>query len=64
MYPTPAPLTEDEIRTYIDDDLLPLLRVMMLADNEGWSMFEPEYRAKQRKDTLAAFDAVERLMSS
>src|SRR5215216_3053802 len=63
MYPTPAPLTEDEIRAYIDDQLFPLLRVMMLADNEGWSMFDPENRVRQRIDTLAAFAEVKTLIS-
>ena len=56
MYPTPAPLTQDEAIRYIDADLFPLLRVMMLSDNEGWSLFDPETRARQRRDTLAAFD--------
>jgi hypothetical protein len=63
MYPTPAPLTEAEIRAYVDDDLFPLLRVMMLADNEGWSMFHPETRTRQRIDTLAAFEEVRKLIS-
>ena len=63
FYPTPAPLTEEEIRQYIDPDLLPLLKVMMLADNEGWSLFDPEIRARQRNDTLKAFEKVERLIA-
>ncbi len=58
QYPTPAPLTMEEAQLYIDSELFPLLRVMMLSDNEGWSMFEPETRARQRRDTLAAFGDV------
>ena len=64
FYPTPAPLTEDEARRYIGPSLLPLLRVMMLSDNEGWSMFDPETRARQRRDTLKAFEKLERMISN
>ncbi|HEX5809367.1 MAG TPA: hypothetical protein VFY25_11925 [Anaerolineales bacterium] len=62
-YPTPAPLTTDEIKRCISPVLLPLLRVMMLSDNEGWSLFDPDTRARQRKDTLKAFEEVEKLIS-
>lgn len=61
-YPTPAPLTKDEIKLHIGPNLLPLLRVMMLSDNEGWSLFHQETRSRQRTDTLAAFEKVERLV--
>jgi hypothetical protein len=63
LYHTPAPLTEDETRRFIDPSVLPLLKVMMLADNEGWSLFDPKTRARQRSDTLKAFEEVERLIS-
>ena len=63
FYPTPAPLTDEEAKRYIDLELLPLLRVMMLADNEGWSIFDPETRSRQRNDTLHAFARLEQLIS-
>jgi hypothetical protein len=63
FYHTPAPLTENEAKRFIDPNLLPLLKVMMLADNEGWSLFDPKTRARQRNDTLEAFEEVERLIS-
>ncbi|MCK6583863.1 MAG: hypothetical protein HUU11_03455 [Anaerolineales bacterium] len=63
-YPTPSPLTENEIRQFISRNLFPLLRVMMLVDNEGWSLFDPEVRARQRKDILNAFQRTEELISS
>ena len=63
FYPTPAPLTESETKRFIDPNLFPLLRAMMLADNEGWSLFEPETRARQRRDTLQAFQKVEKIIS-
>lgn len=62
-YPTPAPLTETEIRHYMDPVLFPYLRVMMLSDNEGWSLFDAGTRARQRRDTLAAFEKVKMLIS-
>jgi len=62
FYPTPSPLTEDEIKRFINLDLFPLLRVMMLVDNEGWSLFDTKVRARQRKDTLKAFANIESIM--
>lgn len=64
FYATPAPLTETEIKRYLNSSLLPLLRVMMLSDNEGWSLFDPETRARQRNDTLKAFKKFESLISA
>ncbi len=61
-YPTPSPFTVVEIERYINPALFPLLRVMMLSDNEGWSMFFPETRARQRSDTLKVFAHVESLI--
>ena len=62
-YPTPSPLTETETKQFINQDLFPLLRVMMLSDNEGWSMFDPEVRVQQRNDTLRFFAHVESLVN-
>lgn len=62
-YPTPNPLTQDEIKRYLTSDLFPLLKVMMLSDNEGWSLFHPEIRARQRKDTLEVFDKLKQFLS-
>lgn len=42
---------------------MPLLKVMMLADNEGWVMFRSD-RVKQRNETLEAFEKMEHLISS
>jgi len=61
-WPQAAPLSDDEIAKYIDNKLLPLLRVMNLADNEGWTMFYPEYREKQYKETVRAFEKMEKLV--
>lgn len=61
-YPTPAPLTDNEIERFIGPNLLPLLKVMMLADNEGWSLFNQEVRKQQRNDTVNAFEKIQELV--
>jgi hypothetical protein len=62
-WPQTAPLTDAEIKVYITSDLAALLKVMNLADNEGWVMFYPEARAIQRYDTLAAYQRFEKLIN-
>jgi hypothetical protein len=61
-YPTPAPLTDEEMRLFISPALFPLLKVMMLSDNEGWSLFEPEVRAQQKQDALKAFERIQEIV--
>lgn len=60
-WPQPSPLTNEEIVRFIDEDLLPLIKVMHLADNDGWTLFEPE-RESYIKETLETFDRVESLI--
>lgn len=62
FWPPPAPLTNDEMRLFFDRELIPLLRVMHLADGEGWLMFDLANRARARIDTLEVFERVERLI--
>ena len=62
-WPQAAPLTAEEVKRYIKKDMIPLLKVMMLADNEGWSLFYPEDRLKQRDETLKAFEKVDNIIS-
>jgi hypothetical protein len=63
FYSTPSPLTDDEIKRYIDPDLFPLLRVMMHADNEGWALFDPETRTQRRNDAQTAFAKIEQIIT-
>jgi len=63
-WPQPAPLNDTEIKKHIDGNLMPLLKVMCLADNEGWSMFYPETRIAQREETLAAFRRFEEIIAA
>ncbi len=59
LYPTPSALMEEEIKRYITPSLFPLLKAMMLADNEGWSLFNPETRAQRNRDATQAFENME-----
>jgi len=61
-WPQAAPLSNEEIKRYITNGLEPLLKVMMLSDNEGWVMFSSE-RQQQRNETLQVFEMIERLIS-
>ena len=60
-WPQPAPLSDEEIRLYINQDIAPLLKVMHLADNDGWTLFQPE-REAYRQETLDAFERVQELI--
>ena len=62
-WPQAASLTKAEVKKYIDSALAPLLKVLMLADNDGWAMFHPG-RQQQRLETLDAFQKIEEIISS
>lgn len=62
-YPTPSPLTETELKRFITPKLLPLLRVMMLGDTEGWALFAPQDRVRQMKEAREIFQQVEKLIA-
>jgi len=62
-YPTPAQLTPLEIKHYITPSLFRLLKIMMLGDNEGWTLFNAETRKRQNKYAIAVFQEIERLIA-
>jgi len=61
-WPPATPLTDEEVRRYLDNDLVPLLKAMNLGDSEGWSMFKQD-RESLRNEILEAFNKVERSLS-
>lgn len=61
-YPTLAPLTDAEIQRYIDDDLFPILKMMMLVDSDGWNLFDKPEGLRLRNQIIAAFDNIARLI--
>ena len=58
-WPQAAPLTEAEIIQFIDLTLLPLLKIMMLVDNDAWSLFDRSTKEKYRNETLSVFREIE-----
>ena len=58
-WPQSAPLTDAEAREYLDPQLLPLLKTMMLVDNDAWNFFDPLTKFRYRQDTLTVFEAFE-----
>jgi hypothetical protein len=62
-WPQAAPLTEAEIEQYVSTPLLPLLQAMMLADSDGWALFDPDRKEQHRRETLARFAAIRRRQS-
>ena len=57
-YPTLAPLTPPEIQRYIDRDLFPILKAMMLVDSDGWNLFDPAEAQRLRQQTLDVFNDI------
>lgn len=63
-WPQTAPLFEAEIRQYIDTELFPLLKAMMLADNDAWALFSQHTKERHRRNTLAVFEEVRSIIES
>jgi len=61
-WPPPNPLNQEEIKRHIDPELLPLLRVMNLGDNDGWTLFDPIVRERQRLDVIEEFEKIEKIV--
>ena len=61
-WPPAAPLTDEEVIKYFDNELVILLKAMNLGDGEGWNMFQQD-REFLRNDTLESFKKVEQLIA-
>jgi hypothetical protein len=57
-WPQAAPLTEAEIKQFVTREVYPLLKMTMLADNDGWELFNASTRETYRRETLEVFDQV------
>lgn len=62
QWPQTAPLSDVEIQQYIDEPLLPLLKIMNMVDNDAWGFFEAERKQREREETLAVFQRIEQLI--
>jgi len=63
-WPQAAPLTDLEIQRYVSPKLLPLLKMMMLVDNDAYAFFDEPLKQKHRTETLAIFSHIEKLMTT
>jgi hypothetical protein len=54
-WPQANPLTESDIKKYVDLELLPLLKMMILVDNDAWALFDPPLKKRFRRETLKVF---------
>lgn len=59
-WPQSDPLTEAEVLRLVDRELLQILRIMMLADNDGWELFHAQHCPAYRSETRAVFDHLEK----
>jgi hypothetical protein len=57
-YPLLAPLTDQQIKQYLDQSLHPLLKVLMLVDLDAWNLFDADEKQRNRAMALAAFEAI------
>lgn len=62
-WPQAAPLSNAEIQQYIDGELFPLLKIMMLVDSDSWSLFDLARKEKYRQEALGVFGEIERTLS-
>jgi hypothetical protein len=60
-WPQTAPLTDNEIRQYLDAKLLPLLKIMILVDNDAWALFDTVTKQGYRAETLDVFRRIQTL---
>ncbi len=57
-WPQAAPFTASDIQQYIEPSILPLLKIMMLVDNDAWTLFDPAVKLGYRIETLEIFEHV------
>lgn len=62
-YPILAPLTDQEIKQYLNASLRPLLKVLLLVDNDAWSLFDEAAKQRGHAQTLAAFEELRALIA-
>ncbi|MBA7708414.1 hypothetical protein ES703_117312 [subsurface metagenome] len=63
-WPQVAPLTDTEVKDYLDFELLPLLKVMMLVDNDSYTLFDKPTKERYRRETLDVFTRLRSLLSA
>jgi hypothetical protein len=52
-WPSAAPLSDDEVRAYLDESVLAALIIMALMDTDAYALFDAPRREKYRREILA-----------
>ena len=52
-FPQAAPLTDEEIKSYVDAELFPLLSLIHLVDSDAWQLYDAEKRGPYRDEIFA-----------
>jgi len=59
-WPVQAPLTDDQVKAYVDAALVEPLLMLTLADTGGWNLFDPPTLASMYEETRAVFHRLRR----
>ena len=54
-WPVKAPLTDEEVVTYVDMEIYPVLLTLTLADSGGWNLFDRPTMEAMYEETRAVF---------
>jgi hypothetical protein len=63
QWPQAAPLNDTGIQRYVSRKVLPLLKIMMIVDNDAWGFFDLPTKQFHRTETVAEFKRIENLPS-
>lgn len=62
QWPDAAPLTDQEVKQYIDDDLLAALGLLVKADSDSWQLFNSVNRAQFNRQIAYRLKQIRALM--
>jgi hypothetical protein len=57
-WPPASPITPAEVRTYLDEELLQVLGVLLLADSDSWNLFDIETKERYREEIAEALTEI------
>jgi hypothetical protein len=57
-WPPASPITPEEICAYLDDELLQVLGVLILADSDSWNLFDIETKERYRGEIAEALTEI------
>lgn len=57
-WPCASPITPAEVQAYLDDELLQVLGVLILADSDSWNLFDYETKERYREEIAEALTEI------